>query len=73
MSADDPSGARSTRLPVLSRHVPRQLYTLVEAQQPMNVRHAFYLGTVARLVNKTDSGTGTSATPIQWDLTARCD
>ena len=67
---DDLYGARSTR-PTKAQYEARRaaLYDIVEEQQPMNVRHAFYLATVAGLVLKTDSGSGNGYSRIQWDLT----
>jgi len=67
---DDPYGAHSAR-PTATQVAARRaaLSALVEAQQPMNVRHAFYLATVDGLVKKTDSGTGNGYSRIQWDLT----
>lgn len=67
---DDPYGARSTR-PTKAQYEARRaaLYAIVAEQEPMNVRHAFYLATVRGLVLKTDRGVGNGYSRIQWDLT----
>jgi hypothetical protein len=70
ITTDDLYGARSKR-PTRAQYEARRaaLYAIVEEQQPMNVRHAFYLATVRGLVLKTDRGTGNGYSRIQWDLT----
>ena len=67
---DDPYGASRPR-PTREQYEARRrvLYDIVEEQQPMNVRHAFYLATVRGLVLKTDKGVGNGYSRIQWDLT----